>query len=89
MRREKKLDLPVKRDISKLAVYLDSKREALFTQLTQAFTQKTWLELCRYTLMSILVLNRKRVGDAQNRLVGDFNRREIITEECAGVTQKF
>lgn len=81
IRREKKLDIPKVADVRKLAVFVDSRRDKLFAELQQKFSHKTWLHLTEHTLMSVLVLNRKRVGDVQNIQISDFNRQEIITED--------
>lgn len=83
--REKIENIPSTDDVARLATYLDHERETCFMELTEQYSFEDWLYLAQLTLMSILVFNRKRVGDTQNMLVDDFHRREIITERCDAV----
>lgn len=80
IKREKKENLPKTDDIRMLADYLDSERDSAFIQLKQMCSAKIWLKLAELTLMSIIVLNRKRVGDAETVILTDFQNREIIDE---------
>lgn len=79
-RRGKKEDIPTTEDVKKLAEYLDREREACYLELSKEFSDKKWLYLLELTSMSILVFNRKRVGDTQNIEISDFLNREIFAE---------
>lgn len=87
-RREKSENIPSTDDVCRLATFLDREREICFMELTELYSFENWLYLAQLTLMSVLVFNRKRVGDTQNILVSDFRRREIITERCDTVPQR-
>lgn len=49
-------------------------------KLNERFSHGDWLHLAKLTLMSVLVFNRKRVGDTQNILVKQFEKREIVAK---------
>lgn len=72
MKREKQIDLPSLEDINIFGRYIDAEREKCFTELSNTFEYKTWKKLSELILASIVVYNRRRVGDVQNIEVGDF-----------------
>lgn len=39
-------------------------------------------------MVSVLIFNRKRVGDVQNILVKEFERRQIIAENCESLPEE-
>lgn len=78
--RETKLNLPTTSDIKTLMSYIDDKRDRCFTNLTKQYSFENWILLSKLTLMSLLLFNRKRVGDTQNMLLSDYYGREIISE---------
>lgn len=81
-RRNKKENIPTTADVIKLAKFLDSERDAYFSQLNQKFSYQNWLKLSQLTLVSILIYNRRRAGEMQNITVTNFNTREIIADQC-------
>lgn len=78
--RKKTDNIPSSDDVTKLATYLDHERGACFFKLTKQYSYATWLLLAKLTLMSVLVFNRKRVGETGNILVSEFKQREIIAD---------
>lgn len=81
-KRQKKENIPTTADVNKLAKYLDTEREKCFAQLVHKYTYDDWLKLSHLTMLSILVYNRRRAGEMQNLLKADFERREIIADQC-------
>lgn len=78
--RQKQVVLPSLEDVTLFRQYVDSEREKCFAKLSDEFAYDTWKYLSELTILSIIIFNRKRVGDAQNIEVGDFKRREIIKD---------
>lgn len=81
MQREKRDRIPTMADVKIFAEYLDRERKKCFTHLQQKFSYPLWLQLSELTMVSIIVFNRKRVGETQNMLVSDFDRRDSIDAE--------
>lgn len=77
-RREKPENIPTTDDVEKLATYLDKERTACFLTLSEKYLKQNWRRLVELTSMSILVFNRKRVGDTQNVLLSEYNNREFV-----------
>lgn len=80
VRRDKTEILPSTEDIGRLAAYLDREREISFAKLSKEFSYDEWMQLTNLTSMSVLVFNRKRVGDTQNILLKEFEKREFISQ---------
>lgn len=80
IRRKKTDNIPIADDVAKFTTYLDDEREACFIELTNQYSYRKWLLLSKLTLLSVLVFNRRRVGDTQNILLSEFNEREIIAD---------
>lgn len=80
MRREKKVILPSTEDVKCLSLYVDSQRNSWYDRLASSFTYKNWLELAKYTMVSIMIYNRRRTGDTQYIGVADFNNREFMND---------
>lgn len=80
MKREKTETLPTTEDINILSRYLDQKRSACFKCLVDGFSIAKWIDLSKVTMASILLFNRRRVGEMQNSLVTDFTGRRKIKE---------
>lgn len=80
-KRLKKVNLPVMDDMKQLAQYLQTESSKCYSKLAKSFDYKNWLQLSKLTLASIIVFNRKRVGDTENILVKEFEHREVMNEE--------
>lgn len=85
-RRHKKENIPTMDDIKTLAKYLDSEREKCFVDLSHKYSDDTWLELSKLTLVSIFLFNRRRPGEMMNMTLDDYNRREMIEAQTAAPT---
>lgn len=72
--------LPSKVDVRLFADFLTREREACFQELTANFSKATWVKLSELTIASVIVFNRRRIGETQNILVADFEKRESINE---------
>lgn len=77
-RREKNHKIPSKNDVRLLSAFLNSERKTCFDGITANFSTENWVKLLELTLASIIVFNRRRVGEAQNILTSNFLRRESI-----------
>lgn len=81
-KRHKKLNIPTLEDVNKLALFLDSERDAVFNQMNEEYSYQNWIKLSELTLASVLLFNRRRTGEMRNILVDDFREREIIADSC-------
>ncbi|KAJ6639270.1 hypothetical protein Bhyg_12013 [Pseudolycoriella hygida] len=81
-RRHKNDNIPTTEDVNKLSKYLDSERKACFSHLAQEYSYEMWLKLSQLTMVSIMVYNRRRAGEMQNLLTEDFEKREIVANQC-------
>ncbi|XP_037037455.1 uncharacterized protein LOC119075167 [Bradysia coprophila] len=79
-RRQRNENIPSTEDIHKLASFLDCERDKCFDDLCKEFSYQKWLCLAELTIVSILVFNRRRVGEMQNMECVDFRRREMIED---------
>lgn len=77
-RRDKPEIIPSTDDVERLATYLDRERTACYKALSKQYSAKDWTRLVHLTSISLLVFNRKRVGDTQNLLVREYTNREIV-----------
>lgn len=80
---EKQVILPSLDDVTLLARHIDVKRNEFFEKLSMSFSYENWVRLADATIGSIIVFNRKRIGDIEDILVGDFERRESIKESTS------
>lgn len=79
MRRRKVVNLPSLDDIKLLNQYIQSVSNDCYTELSKSFDFTKWLHLLKLTMISILIYNRKRVGDTEGIAIEDFERRG---DEC-------
>lgn len=79
-KRQTVVNLPSMDDVKVLAQYLEVESNDCMNKLSKSFDYKTWLRLSHLTLASIILFNRKRVGDAEDIIVEEFNRRELMNE---------
>nr|CAI5837651.1 unnamed protein product [Callosobruchus analis] len=73
MKRQKKVTLPSTECIGKFFKYIEHKRRVCYNLLREKFQIDLWKELASYTLISILIFNRKRAGEAERITLNDFN----------------
>lgn len=78
MKREKTERLPTTQDIKLLAAYADREKNRYFSQLQKGFTLECWRKLSEMTMVSLMIFNRRRVGDIQNIKVIEFEHREFL-----------
>lgn len=81
MARQRTVILPSSDDVKCLAQYLESERTACFKELSQSYIFKNWKRLNELTMVTIIVFNRRRVGDTQNILDEDFECKEVINND--------
>lgn len=81
MARQRKVILPSSDDVKRLVDYIEAERSASFSVLSKCFDFKEWRRLTELSMASIIVFNRRRVGDTQNILDEDFACKEMITDE--------
>lgn len=79
-KRGKEEIIPDTDDVRTLATYLDSERQKWFHELSQQYTFKAWLCLMELTAASVMLYNRKRVGDTENIVLKEYNKRKILTD---------
>lgn len=80
MKKGKKANIPTTNDVKQLAQYLDIERKNSFETLASTYSYDHWVELLELTMASLIVFNRRRVGETQNIHVIDFTERERVNE---------
>ena len=79
--RNKEEVLPTTEDVSKFLEYLRSERDKAYEFLTNnEFSLDMWKLLHETTMLSLLVFNRKRVGDIAQMRLDYFLRRKTLEE---------
>lgn len=81
--RERDDNIPSTADVRRLADYIDAETDKCFTELKLKYSYPKWLYLAQLTMTSIIVFNRRRVGEVRNILVRDFQRRVVIADKYA------
>ncbi len=83
MHREKIDRIPSDADVKLFAEFLDRERKKYcsLVSLSQKFVYGDWLRLSELTLVSIIVFNRRRVGESENILETDYDGRDYLNEE--------
>lgn len=79
-KRRKVVNLPSLDDIKLLNQYIQSESNDCYNDLSKSFDYTKWLYLSKLTMISILIYNRKRVGDTENITLDDFKFREAMNE---------
>ncbi|KAG5865951.1 hypothetical protein JTB14_012181 [Gonioctena quinquepunctata] len=77
LKRRKVPILPTTEDVKQLNTFLIKNRNEFYEKLSNNFNVKDWIELASYTLISILIFNRRRPGELERVLVSDL---ESITK---------
>ncbi len=80
MKRLKVVNLPSLDDIKLLNQYVESESNDCYIELEKSFDYDKWVYLTELTMISILVYNRKRVGDTKNIILEYFKCKETMTE---------
>lgn len=80
MKRRRVVLLPTLNDLQLLNKYIQSESNYFYNELLKSFDYGQWLQLLKLTMISILVFNRKRVGDTENILLEEFKCRESLNE---------
>ncbi|KAK4886388.1 hypothetical protein RN001_002659 [Aquatica leii] len=93
--RQKVIKLPSKEDIRALAAYVRSGRRAAYEALRNykdgPFAVDAWTNLAMYTLISMLVFNRRRPGELERITLRDYQSLHAVDELTSGdnkLTQK-
>ena len=68
--------LPIARDIQKLQTYLNNKLQELCKKFTGPINKTDWEELCKITLATVILFNRRRSGEAQYLEIQTFENRD-------------
>lgn len=79
-RRRKIIKLPSLDDLKLLNRFMESESNECYNDLSVSFDYPKWVYLSKLTMVSILIYNRKRVGDMENIIVEDFECREGTNE---------
>lgn len=80
MARQKKVILPSSEDVKRLFQYVETQRTEYYNKLLTSYSYNNWLLLSQFTMASIIVYNRRRVGDTENILNDDFTQKEEINQ---------
>lgn len=79
--RNKVVELPTTAAVNNYFNFLESNRKAAFTALKEEVTESNWLFLSQYTLVSLLVFNRRRPGELERVLIEDFRKYKGLDEQ--------
>nr|CAI5840285.1 unnamed protein product [Callosobruchus analis] len=86
MKRQKKVTLPSTECIAKFFKYIEHKRRVCYNLLREKFQIDLWKELASYTLISILIFNRKRAVPAEfQKKAKKYSRFVIRGKKARGV----
>ncbi|KAG4069834.1 hypothetical protein HA402_010388 [Bradysia odoriphaga] len=80
MRRRRVVNLPSLADLKLLNEYIQSESYVCYDKLSKSFDYKNWVYLSKLTMISILIFNRKRVGDVENITLDDYQYKEEMSE---------
>ncbi|XP_037051791.1 uncharacterized protein LOC119085480 [Bradysia coprophila] len=83
MARQRTVILPSSDDVKRLAQYLEAERTACYNELSQSYNFDSWKRLNELVMASIIIFNRRRVGDTENILDEDFARKEMINDDTS------
>lgn len=78
--RKKDHKIPSKEDVRVLSAFVTCERTKCLNELSANYSLENWKKLSELIIASIIVFNRKRVGESQNTLIEDFERRETIDQ---------
>ncbi|KAG5869105.1 hypothetical protein JTB14_032913 [Gonioctena quinquepunctata] len=79
-KRTKILVLPSNQDIQKFNSYLLTKRNYYYNKLIKEYDFNSWINLGSYTLISILIFNRRRPGELERCLISDLESLNSIDD---------
>ncbi|XP_037051789.1 uncharacterized protein LOC119085479 [Bradysia coprophila] len=79
--RNKEEDLPTDDDIQHFQRFLDKKRKQHFDDLKNEYTFAKWINLSEVTMVSLILFNRRRVGELENALTSEYTKRRRVTNK--------
>ncbi|XP_074039962.1 uncharacterized protein isoform X2 [Leptinotarsa decemlineata] len=79
-KRKKLSILPSMEDIKKLNSYVMTKRNHYYEALMKKFNVNTWRNLANFTLINILIFNRRRPGELERSIISDLDSLARIEE---------
>lgn len=79
-KRTKDHKVPSNEDVRLLSAFLKCERSKCLEELSENYSFKKWKKLSELIIASIIVFNRKRVGESQNTLIQDFEHRESVDQ---------
>lgn len=80
--KRQKIDrIPTTEDVKLLAEFVDRSIEVYFTRLSEEYSYPDFVRLCELTMVSIIVFNRRRIGETQNIVLSDFFCRESLDHQ--------
>nr|CAI5827064.1 unnamed protein product [Callosobruchus analis] len=100
-KRLKNYQLPSMEDIKALNNYLKTKRSECYENLKESFSEAAYINLQKFTLVSLQVFNRRRAGEVQRIELVDFQNLQTlstiedlniinnVSEECQKIAQNY
>lgn len=83
MRGEREEMVPLTADVKLFAKHIDTQRQLYFSELMKEFSYPVWRKLTELTMASVIVFNKRRVGEIQNMKKKDFDRRTSLKDTSA------
>lgn len=80
--------VPTTADVHLFYIYIDTQRKLFFSELSKGFSLPVWRKLIELTMASIIVFNKRRVGDIQNMMVKHFEQRTSLAEAKKDLYQR-
>lgn len=92
-RSRKVVEIPTMKDIQIFFSYLNQQRDLAKTELQNCVNNQSryskWVRLAQLSMVSLMLLNRRRPGDVQRIEVEDYNRMQDIDKESDVYKVKF
>lgn len=80
IKRTKYINLPIMEDIKLLKIFIEKNEIKSYNGLKQNFSFEIWKQLSSYALISLLLFNRRRVGELERMLITDFENYQTVDE---------
>ncbi|KAK9871760.1 hypothetical protein WA026_014215 [Henosepilachna vigintioctopunctata] len=68
-------------DIKVLNLYIKQQRLLTYSNLIENYSSSNWKELASLTLISLLLLNRRRPGELERTLLTDLRNYQTVSED--------
>ncbi|KAK9877657.1 hypothetical protein WA026_019327 [Henosepilachna vigintioctopunctata] len=82
LKRKKVTTLPIMDDIKVLNLYIKQQRiPTTYSNLIENYSSSNWKELAPLTLISLLLLNRRRSGELERTLLTDLRNYQTVSED--------